>query len=176
MTENTSSLGATSFDEEDDFSWLLEYLETEVDWDGRYNDEYLKARDYAAESLMCPTSMLHIPKNTPGGAMYHKLRIAAKEEREKEREYQIAIIHQEEFSNMDLARGQAMAALTYAKRVLADRPQYTAEIRGGYVTTSCPYKTSAAVETLTKGRKYGVRYRKNQYGNVTYNTTGYGQG
>ena len=170
MTENTSSLGFTSFDEEDDFSWLLEYLETEIDWDAvSYNKEYLKARTYAAESLMVPESILYIPKNTPGGEMFHKLRVLAKEERAKEREYQIGIIHMEKYSNMELERGHALAALEYAKQQLKGRAQFTAPIRGGYVTTSCPIKTEAAIEQLTKGRKYGVRYKKNQYGQVTYN-------
>ena len=170
MTENTSSQGFTSFDEEDDFSWLFEFLENEIDWDAvSYNGEYLKARAYAAESLMVPESILYIPKNTPAGELFIKLRRLAQDERGKEREYQIGMIRKEHYDNMELERGKAMAALHYAKQVNADRETYTAAIRGGYVTTNCPIKTQAAVEQLTKGRKYGVRYKKNQYGQVTYN-------
>lgn len=164
-------MAVTSFDDEDDFSWLFEYLTTEVDWDAvSYNDEYLKARTYVAESFMTPESFVYVPKNTEGGKLYHKLRLLAKEERAKEREYQISVLHMEQYANMDLTKGRAMAALHYAKQVNAGREQHTASIRGGYVTTNCPTKTQAAVEQLTKGRKYGIRYKRNQYGQVTYNT------
>ena len=175
MIENTSSLAGTSFDDEDDFSWLLEYLESEIDWNHTdMNTQYLAARAYVAESLMAPECAVRVPKNTPAGELYRKLRLAAKDDRARNREYEIAMIHREQFSNMELERGRALATLTYAKQQLADREQYTLPIRGGYLTTNDPFKTAAAVETLTKGRKYGVRYRKNQYGQVSYNTTNHG--
>jgi len=164
-------MAVTSFDDEDDFSWLFEYLTTEIDWDSlSYDTEYLKARAYVAESFMTPESMVYVPKNTEAGKLYHKLRLLAKEERGKDREYQIAVLHMEQYANMGLERGRAKAALHYAKQQIADRPQYSGSIRGGYITTNCPTKTQAAVEQLTKGRKYGIRYKKNQYGQFTYNT------
>lgn len=172
MTVNTSSLASTSFDDEDDLSWLFEYLTNEIDWDAlSYNDEYLKARAYVAESFMTPESLVYVPKNTEAGRLYNKLRLLAKEERYKDREYQIAVLHMEKYPNHDLTKGRALAALEYAKAVNADRAQYTVDIRGGYITTNCPTKTAAAAEQLKRGRKYGVRYKKAAGGGVTYNVS-----
>ena len=137
--------------------WLKDYIEAEVDFNAMSrNDEYLKARDYVADALCQPVELLEVPRTTDGGKLFHKLKVMAREERAKERAVDIELIRIDKYKYRDRYRGNALAALDYAKQVMADRPKFTVVRKDGAKFTCCSeLKAIAAIEKNAKFNRYG---------------------
>jgi len=137
--------------------WLEDYMTNEVDFGAlSRNEEYLKAREHVAESLMQPTELLDVPRNTQGGKMFYKLKVMARDERAKERQADIEFLRMDNFGNMNKVRGNAHATLSYAKGLMANRPKFTVTRQdGAQFTCSTELKALAAVEKNRRFNRYG---------------------
>ena len=136
--------------------WLKDYIEKNINFDAHSrNDEYLKLRDYVADALMMPVEMVEVPKTTDGGKLYFKLKVMAREERAKDRHADIEFIRMERYPGKDKVRGNALAALDYAKAIMADRPKVTVRRKDGAKFTCCSEaKAMAAIEKNAKYNRY----------------------
>jgi hypothetical protein len=137
--------------------WLEDYMTNDVDFGApSRNEEYLKAREHIAESLMQPTELLDVPRNTQGGKMFYKLKVMARDERAKERQADIEFLRLDDFGKMNKARGNAHATLSYAKGLMANRPKFTVTRQdGAQFTCSTELKALAAVEKNRRFNRYG---------------------
>ncbi len=154
---NTLMTDATPSKEEAQIrDWLAEHIQEDVDFnaDSR-NEEFLKLRAFVADATCTPPELVTVDKNTEGGKLYFKLKVMARDERAKLRMVDIKLLQFEQFSHMNASRGNAHAALAYAKQIMANRPKVVVTRRdGAKFTCSTELKAVAAVQKNAFYNKY----------------------
>lgn len=151
MITSTQPTDATS----SELDWLLVHINDNVDWLNPFKqEEFAKLRSWVAEATMQPPDCVTVDPETDGGRLYNKLRIAAKEERSKEVQADIAIIQFEKFKHLPVDRARALATLEYAKRQHADRASYsTVGPTGAVFYGSSPERVQRALDAHNVYRK-----------------------
>jgi hypothetical protein len=134
--------------------WLLVHINDKVDWNNPFRqEEFLKLKEFVADSTMQPLDCVTVSTNTDGGRLFNKLRILAKEERLKEVETDIQLIRFDKYKNLNKAKGTALAALDYAKSVHANRPKVVGVgYLGAVFTCSSQERLDNALEQHKKFR------------------------
>lgn len=125
MTMNTAHTVATPSEETTGEGWLLAHINAEVDWSNPFKqEEFGLLQAWVADATMQPIDNITVDMGTDGGRLYNKLRIQAKEERRDEIQQEIGLIRYTKYSHLNREKGNALAALDYARQAHKGRASF----------------------------------------------------
>lgn len=101
-------------------NWFDKIIAT-VDWKGDYNTELTRVNNLICDALVVPLDQLVVRQDSDAERLYWKLWNLAREDRAKQRQRRIAVIAEEKYGHLSLARANALATLHYAKEIEANR-------------------------------------------------------